>query len=146
MPLNSRLVVLAFVVTLTPQLVWADTAGRLLQLVSIPGLSGYEAQVREYTTTDLKPAEIHALGLREVARIGEAMRKEMVASGWKGSFDDFLIVWAKVLHFQPSSALLVEHVKSHAMRRRRRIHLDGDGNQPERNRTRTRGSRCHDFG
>ena len=50
----------------------------------------YESQVREYTTTDLNPDEIHALGLREVARIGEAMRKEMVASGWKGSFEDFL--------------------------------------------------------
>ena len=50
----------------------------------------YRSQVREFTTTDLSPEDIHQLGLKEVARIEAAMRKEMVASGWKGSFDDFL--------------------------------------------------------
>ena len=50
----------------------------------------YRSQVREYTTTDLSPEDIHQLGLKEVARIEAAMRKEMVASGWKGSFEDFL--------------------------------------------------------
>lgn len=50
----------------------------------------YRSQVREYTTTDLSPEDIHQLGLKEVARIQAAMRKEMVASGWKGSFEDFL--------------------------------------------------------
>ncbi len=50
----------------------------------------YRAQVREYTTTDLTPEDIHQLGLKEVARIEAAMREQMVASGWKGSFEDFL--------------------------------------------------------
>jgi uncharacterized protein (DUF885 family) len=50
----------------------------------------YRSQVREYTTTDLSPEDIHQLGLKEVARIQAAMRKEMAASGWKGSFEDFL--------------------------------------------------------
>jgi uncharacterized protein (DUF885 family) len=50
----------------------------------------YRAQVREYTTTDLSPEDIHQLGLKEVARIEGAMRNEMAASGWKGSFEDFL--------------------------------------------------------
>ena len=50
----------------------------------------YRAQVREYTTTDLTPEAIHDLGLKEVARIEVAMREQMVASGWKGSFEDFL--------------------------------------------------------
>jgi uncharacterized protein (DUF885 family) len=50
----------------------------------------YRAQVKEYTTTDLTPEEIHQLGLKEVARIDTAMREQMRASGWKGSFEDFL--------------------------------------------------------
>ena len=50
----------------------------------------YRSQVREYTTTELSPEDIHQLGLKEVARIQDAMRKEMAASGWKGSFGDFL--------------------------------------------------------
>lgn len=54
------------------------------------GDSFYRSQIREYTTTDLSPEDIHQLGLKEVARIDAAMRAEMVASGWKGSFDDFL--------------------------------------------------------
>jgi len=50
----------------------------------------YRAQVREYTTTDLTPEQIHDIGLAEVARIEGAMREQMAASGWKGSFEDFL--------------------------------------------------------
>lgn len=50
----------------------------------------YDAQVREYTTTNLTPEAIHELGLKEVARIEAAMREQMVASGWKGSLADFL--------------------------------------------------------
>ena len=50
----------------------------------------YRAQVREYTTTDLTPEAIHQLGLKEVTRIEAAMTAEMRASGWKGSFPDFL--------------------------------------------------------
>jgi uncharacterized protein (DUF885 family) len=50
----------------------------------------YRSQVHEYTTTDLTPEDIQQLGLKEVARIEAAMAKEMRASGWKGSFEDFL--------------------------------------------------------
>ena len=50
----------------------------------------YRANIREYTTTDLSPEEIHQLGLKEVARIDAEMRKTMVESGFKGSFEDFL--------------------------------------------------------
>ena len=50
----------------------------------------YRAQVREYTTTDLTPEAIHELGLKEVARIEAGMREQMRASGWTGSFEDFL--------------------------------------------------------
>ena len=50
----------------------------------------YRAQVREYTTLDMTPEAIHELGLKEVARIDAAMRKTMVDSGFKGSFEEFL--------------------------------------------------------
>ena len=50
----------------------------------------YRAQVREYTTLDLGPEEIHQLGLKEVARIDGEMRKAMRDSGFKGNFEAFL--------------------------------------------------------
>jgi uncharacterized protein (DUF885 family) len=50
----------------------------------------YRAQVREYTTTDLTPAQIHQLGLKEVARIDAEMQKTMRETGFKGSMADFL--------------------------------------------------------
>ena len=50
----------------------------------------YRANIREYTTTDRTPEEIHQLGLSEVARIDAEMRKTMRDSGFKGSFEEFL--------------------------------------------------------
>ena len=50
----------------------------------------YRAQVREYTTTDMSPGEIHQLGLKEVARIDAQMQKTMLESGFKGSMPEFL--------------------------------------------------------
>jgi uncharacterized protein (DUF885 family) len=50
----------------------------------------YRASIREYTTTDRTPEEIHQLGLSEVARIDAEMRKTMRETGFKGSFEDFL--------------------------------------------------------
>src|SRR4051794_25889697 len=46
----------------------------------------YRAQIREYTTLDLGPEEIHQIGLKEVARIDAEMQQTMRDSGWKGSF------------------------------------------------------------
>ena len=50
----------------------------------------YRANVREFTTLDMSPEEIHDLGLKEVARIDAEMRKTMVESGFKGTFPEFL--------------------------------------------------------
>jgi uncharacterized protein (DUF885 family) len=50
----------------------------------------YRAQIREYTTTDKSPEEIHQLGLSEVARIDAEMHKTMRDSGFKGSMAEFL--------------------------------------------------------
>ena len=50
----------------------------------------YRAQVREFTTTDMTPEQIHALGLKEVDRINAEMQKVMVESGFKGTMPEFL--------------------------------------------------------
>ena len=44
----------------------------------------YRAQIREYTTTDLTPEEIHQLGLKQVARIEAEMRQDHGRSGLQG--------------------------------------------------------------
>jgi len=50
----------------------------------------YRAQVRQFTTTDMSPEDIHKLGLDQVAKIQAEMNKVMVESGWKGDFAGFL--------------------------------------------------------
>ncbi|HTQ13162.1 MAG TPA: DUF885 family protein [Rhizomicrobium sp.] len=54
------------------------------------GKAYYRAQILEYTTLDMDPAAIHALGLKEVARIHDEMVATMREAGWKGDFPSFL--------------------------------------------------------
>jgi uncharacterized protein (DUF885 family) len=54
------------------------------------GKAFYRSQIREYTTLDLDPEAIHQMGLSEVARIHAEMVETMKASGFKGSFPEFL--------------------------------------------------------
>ena len=54
------------------------------------GPDWYAHNVRGYTTTDLPPAEIHDIGLSEVARIRKEMEVVIEESGFSGSFADFL--------------------------------------------------------
>lgn len=53
------------------------------------GRAYYSYLVRQYTTTNMTPEEIHALGLQEVARIRAAMEREIAASGFNGDFAAF---------------------------------------------------------
>lgn len=58
---------------------------------SLPdGKDYYRQQIREYTTLDLSPDEIHAIGLREVAKIHAQMLDTMKETGFKGDFPAFL--------------------------------------------------------
>ncbi|HEY4292791.1 DUF885 domain-containing protein [Luteibacter sp.] len=58
---------------------------------SLPdGKAYYRQQIREYTTLDLSPDEIHAIGLREVDRIHQAMLETMKETDFKGDFPAFL--------------------------------------------------------
>ena len=50
----------------------------------------YRLTVREQTTTDMTPAEIHDLGLSEVKRIHGEMEKVAASSGFKGDYNAFV--------------------------------------------------------
>ena len=54
------------------------------------GKAYYAYQVREYTTTDLTPEQIHQTGLRKVAEIHADMERVFKKIGFKGSYQDFL--------------------------------------------------------
>lgn len=53
------------------------------------GAAWYAYNARQSTSTDLSPAEIHQLGLDEVARIHGLIRGVMKEVGFKGSLQDF---------------------------------------------------------
>ena len=54
------------------------------------GADWYQQRIRWFTTTELTADEIHAIGLREVARIRAEMQKVIDRVGFKGSFEEFL--------------------------------------------------------
>jgi len=54
------------------------------------GANFYRAKIREFTTLDLDPADIHALGEAEVARLHGEMLAVMKETGFNGDFPAFL--------------------------------------------------------
>ncbi len=54
------------------------------------GRNYYRSKVREFVTRDLPPEEIHAIGLREVAKIRARMQTVMTQVGWQGDLPSFL--------------------------------------------------------
>jgi uncharacterized protein (DUF885 family) len=54
------------------------------------GRNYYRAKIREFTTLDLDPDEIHRLGVAEVERLHAEMLAAMHASGFQGDFTAFL--------------------------------------------------------
>jgi uncharacterized protein (DUF885 family) len=54
------------------------------------GKDYYRAKIREFTTLDMDPAEIHKLGLAEVGRLHEEMVAAMRETGFTGDFPAFL--------------------------------------------------------
>lgn len=62
-----------------------------LDALSLPqGRAYYQAQIREYTTLDMSPEAIHALGLSEVAAIRARMEAVMRETGFAGDLPAFL--------------------------------------------------------
>ncbi|MGN6123762.1 MAG: DUF885 domain-containing protein [Sphingomonas oligoaromativorans] len=54
------------------------------------GAAYYRSKIREFTTLDLTPDQIHAIGLQEVASIHAEMLAVMKQVGFKGDFPAFL--------------------------------------------------------
>jgi uncharacterized protein (DUF885 family) len=54
------------------------------------GKNFYLAKIREFTTLDMEPDAIHALGLAEVARLRQDMEVAMHETGFKGDMPAFL--------------------------------------------------------
>ncbi len=63
----------------------------------------YAYQVQSTTTLPMTPAEIHELGLKEVARITEGMEKIRQEVGFKGTLHQFFEHMRTAKQFQPKS-------------------------------------------
>ena len=63
---------------------YAPRGRSTIGLHSLPdGARRYQQAIREQTTTDMSPAEIHALGLREVERINGLLTNLAIKAGYK---------------------------------------------------------------
>jgi uncharacterized protein (DUF885 family) len=68
------------------------------------GEAYYRAKIREFTTLDMEPQAIHALGESEVSRLHGEMVDTMNQSGFKGDFPAFLVFLRVDAQFQANSA------------------------------------------
>lgn len=83
---------------------YVPRARKTLAAEAMPGGKAYyRQQIREYTTLDLDPEQIHQMGLDEVARIHAEMLETMRASGFEGSFDEFLTFLRTDPQFYPKT-------------------------------------------
>lgn len=64
----------------------------------------YKNRIEHYTTTDLSAAEIHQIGLQEVARIRAEMLKVIEQTGFEGDFDAFVNFLRTDEQFYPETA------------------------------------------
>ena len=80
----------------------ARTSVGLGQMPGGPALYAY--LVRSTTTTDMTPAQIHALGLSEVARIKAGMEAIRRKVGFEGTLAQFFVHLREDKQFQPASA------------------------------------------
>ena len=86
------------------------------------GAEWYAFNVRQSTTTDLGPAQIHQIGLDEVARIHGEIRKIMAKVGFKGSLQDFFKFMREDKRFEYASEEdLLKHYRGLEEKINRRI-------------------------
>jgi uncharacterized protein (DUF885 family) len=72
------------------------------------GAAVYAAAVRSQTTTDLSPAQIHAIGLKEVARLRAEIDGVMKEMAWSGDFASFTThLYGDPKYFHPSGEALL---------------------------------------
>ncbi|MFL6199821.1 MAG: DUF885 domain-containing protein [Thermoanaerobaculia bacterium] len=71
---------------------YVPSARESIAMSALPeGQAWYAYMAKVYTTTDLTPDQIHELGLSEVERIRAEMDKVIASTGFKGSFEEFLV-------------------------------------------------------
>jgi uncharacterized protein (DUF885 family) len=78
-----------------PKLAWRTTPG---------GEASYHFLVRQHTTTQMTPDQIHKLGEDEVARIRGLMEQAIAQTGFKGSFAEFQKMLRTDPRFYPRTA------------------------------------------
>ena len=81
------------------------------------GMAWYQVRARASTTTDLPPEQIHAIGLAEVKRIRAAMDSVIAASGFNGSFAEFVQFLRTDPRFYWTSADDLIHASRELMKR-----------------------------
>jgi uncharacterized protein (DUF885 family) len=89
-----------------------------IAVTALPDGQAYYAYLAGYyTTTDLSPAQIHAIGLKEVARIHADMEKVKAEVGFKGTLAEFF-TWLRTdpRFFEKTPAALLERYQSVAKR------------------------------
>ncbi|MEW5686823.1 MAG: DUF885 family protein [Pseudomonadota bacterium] len=83
---------------------YAPAARKGLGVRSVKGGDAYyRFLVRDHTTTDITPDEIHALGQSEVARIRGEMGKVMAEAGWSGDLAGLIAMLRKDPRFYAAS-------------------------------------------
>ena len=81
------------------------------------GAAVYAAAVRSQTTTDLSPVQIHAIGLREVARLRGEFARVMQDMGWRGDFASFVHhLTTEPKYYHPSGEALLAGYRDIAKR------------------------------
>jgi uncharacterized protein (DUF885 family) len=84
---------------------YAPRTRRTIAAQALPNGRAYYADLVRYYTTlpHATPRQIHQIGLREVARIRTAMETEMRASGFQGTFAEFLTFLRTDSQFYPQT-------------------------------------------
>jgi len=85
---------------------------------ALPGGADWYAQlVRASTTSALSPAQVHALGLQEVARLRAAVERVIPRTGFRGGFPEFIVFARsdKRLYFTDPAALLDRYRRTLAL-------------------------------
>jgi len=77
------------------------------------GADWYASEVRRHTTTALTPADIHAIGLAEVARIRAGMQEVMREVGFEGTLAEFFryVQEEPAFYFERSADLLAGYLR-----------------------------------
>lgn len=87
-----------------------------IAIVTPLGKDYYDFQIKKYTTTSMTADEIHELGLKEVARIRNAMEEVKTKVGFEGdlkSFFDFVRVNKELMPFTNRSQVIAYYDSIH---------------------------------